>query len=718
MKHSLLLTIHHHDDRWHGVGDWPPSPMRLFQALVAGVGLYGALEEHREALAWLEAGDAPTIAAPLSTETRGFTNFVPNNDLDALGGDPRRVGEIRAGKAIKPRLFQTAARFLYAWTYEADGDAERHARAIIASAECLYQFGRGVDMAWATGDIVTADDAEARLAAHRGQVWRPSEGAVADGTALRCPQQGTLASLIARHKEQSGRITGGLLRQPRQAVYRLVGYDCPPDRLLFDLKPRDGAARFKPWPLTEAVALATSVRDNAVARLTNAMPGNKANIERVLVGRGATERCKATRVRILPLPSIGGVHTDPSIRRVLVERPPDCPLGAGDLAWAFSGLDLGVDYSTGEVAPEDQPVLTPADDDGMLHHYGLGGEPSARIWRTVTPAALPVHRAVGRCDGSERADNEAAAAQAARQALRHAGITAAVEMVRVQREPFASKGALAAVFAAEPRFPASRLWHLEIGFRTPVAGPLVVGDGRYCGLGLMYPPSEASSDILILPIAAVHRPRVAYRAVVVAALRRALMSRSADANGRVPTLFSGHADGPGPARSGDHRHVYLLADDEDGDGLLDRLVVIAPWRVDRTWTPTHGERERFEQVVYGLDALRAGAAGLLSLAPAVDPRSDDDLFGRARVWVSRTPYWPTRHPRETAEVTNAIARDLKQECERRGLPQPEIEVTQTKNGPQAGIRAEMRLQFRVDAKGPILLGRDAHRGGGLFTAAT
>lgn len=713
MKHALLLSIHLHDARWHGVGDWPPSPMRVFQALVAGVGLGDALAEHRDGLSWLEARDAPTIAAPLATDTRGFTNFVPNNDLDAVAADPQRIGEIRAGKSIKPRLFETAAPFLYVWNYEADDNSNRNARTIVAAADCLYQFGRGVDMAWATAEILAPDDADARLAAHPGQVWRPSEGDASGGTALRCPQRGTLESLIARHQEQSRRIVGGLLRQPRQPVYRPVGYDCPPDRLLLDLKPRDGTGRFQPWALTQTAALATRVRDGAVARLSRELPSDVT--QRVLVGRGATERDKAARVRIVPLPSIGFAHTDPSIRRVLVERPPDCPLRRDDLAWALSGLDLGVDYTTGEAA---QPVLAPADDPGMLHHYGIAPVSSARLWRTVTPAALPVHRAAGRRPGSERADNEAQAAHAARQALRHAGITTPVETIRVQREPFAGRGALAAAFAPGSRFPASRLWHLEIGFRTPVSGPLVIGDGRYCGLGLMHPLTEASRDILILPIAPAHRPGVDHRVAVVAALRRALMSRAADADGRIPTLFSGHDEGPGPARPGNHRHVYLLADDEDGDGFLDRLAVVAPWRVDQTWTPTRGDRQRFEQVVRGLDVLRAGVAGLLRLELAADPRPDDELFRRARTWISRTPYWPTRHPRNAADVANAIKRDLTKECERRGLPRPEVDVTRTRNGPQGGIRAEVRLQFRVAAGGPILLGRDAHRGGGLFTATT
>src|SRR5262249_37316688 len=37
------------------------------------------------------------------------------------------------------------------------------------------------------------------------------------------------------------------------------------------------------------------------------------------------------------------------------------------------------------------------------------------------------------------------------------------------------------------RFTKERLWHVEIGFGRPVPGPLLIGDGRYLGLGLMAP---------------------------------------------------------------------------------------------------------------------------------------------------------------------------------------------------------------------------------------
>ena len=45
----LLLTVRFLDDRYHGLLDrggpveWPPSPFRLFQALVAGVARRGEL---------------------------------------------------------------------------------------------------------------------------------------------------------------------------------------------------------------------------------------------------------------------------------------------------------------------------------------------------------------------------------------------------------------------------------------------------------------------------------------------------------------------------------------------------------------------------------------------------------------------------------------------------------------------------------------------------
>ncbi len=94
------------------------------------------------------------------------------------------------------------------------------------------------------------------------------------------------------------------------------------------------------------------IRDRAAASLAKYIPENRAIIECVLIGRGASEADKAARVRIVPLPSVGHAHADRLIRRVLVEILPNCPIRRDDLEWAFSGLDLGADYRTDEVMDE------------------------------------------------------------------------------------------------------------------------------------------------------------------------------------------------------------------------------------------------------------------------------------------------------------------------------------------------------------------------------
>lgn len=146
---SLLVSVRFYDGSYHGSGEWPPSPARLFQALVAGAARGETLPgPATEALQWLEGLAPPEIAAPSALAGRGFKNFVPNNDLDAVGGDPARIGEIRTAKIVRHRYFDATVPLLYAWMFEPSADAERHAHTICEITHRLYQLGRGVDMAW------------------------------------------------------------------------------------------------------------------------------------------------------------------------------------------------------------------------------------------------------------------------------------------------------------------------------------------------------------------------------------------------------------------------------------------------------------------------------------------------------------------------------------------------------------------------------------------
>ena len=78
MPRFLLITVRLHDGRYHGTGDEPPSPARLFQALVAGTGLGGPLDqEETEALGWLQNCKPPVIASPRLTRGQAVKNQLP-----------------------------------------------------------------------------------------------------------------------------------------------------------------------------------------------------------------------------------------------------------------------------------------------------------------------------------------------------------------------------------------------------------------------------------------------------------------------------------------------------------------------------------------------------------------------------------------------------------------------------------------------------------------
>ena len=173
-----------------------------------------------------------------------------------------------------------------------------------------------------------------------------------------------------------------------------------------------------------------------------------------------------------------------------------------------------------------------------------------RVWRTVTPVALPVMRTGRETTGAKRVAGEAKAARAVMQALRHVGVMTPVASIRVQREPFDRNGARAEEFAMPERFEARNLRHVEIAFTQTVHGPLVIGNDRYLGLGLMVPKKDSSHDALAFSIASEANITATDSAPLLRAVRRALMALSEDKQGRVPRLFSGHEPDGAPARAG------------------------------------------------------------------------------------------------------------------------------------------------------------------------
>ena len=393
--------------------------------------------------------------------------------------------------------------FIYAWELNDEAESDHHAGAVCAVAERLYQLGRGADMAWAWGEVIDEEECEERLSNYAGIVYRPTPAG--SGMTLACPAAGSLKSLTERYKgnvrrfkaEGKSRASKQLFSQPPKPLFVQVAYDSPPSRLVYELRLANSESSLGTWPLSRTSGLVVRLREGAVGRLRQAMPGRHAEIERVFVGRkanGADDGPASARVGSFPCQRSGIRMPLPGFDGCWSRFLPGAPF-ADDVHWSFSGLEI----VSAEHAQAELLVVTPADDRGMLRHYGLG-ERKSRVRRTVTPVALHEAARRGRIDpgralaeaknGAERAAEQAATAGAVVSALRLAEVHARAELIRVQREPFSAKGERVEDFASGTRFAKERLWHVEITFAVPVSGSIVIGDGRFLGLGLFAPVGQ------------------------------------------------------------------------------------------------------------------------------------------------------------------------------------------------------------------------------------
>lgn len=719
MTRYLTIYVRAHEGRYHGDGDELPSPFRLFQALVAGAGISGPLEDDtKQALTWLEElPDAPIIASPRLVRGQAVTMFMPNNDLDKFGGDVRNIAKTRgAQKVWRPRHFDAAVPWIYAWPFPEDGAT--HADKICELSEMLYQLGRGVDMAWAWSEVLEEAALDAKLVEYNGIVRRPSAG---DGLLLACPKKGSFESLESRYQAPRFRTEGGqrvFVQQPKPS-YRQIPYESPPVRYVFELRSSADSERRVAWPLEGASSLVVAAREAARGRLSTAMPNRIHDVDRHLVGRkpdGLNAVPAKSRVRIIAIPSIGMHYADRAIRRLLVEIPAACPFRNEDVRWAFSGAEL-VDPDTGEVK---DVILSPSADEDMLRHYGVGA--AARVFRSVTPVALPEEGRRRRIEptrklaeakgGAERVLEISGARAAVVQALRHADVSAPPESIRLQREPFDGAGSRAEPFAKGTRFEKERLWHVEVAFSATVEGPLLLGDGRFLGLGLMAPSADVVPGIhsfaIVEGLDGESEPLD-----VVRSLRRAVMARIQAFVGKRQKLdpfFGGHEEDGAPVRRKTSSHLAFAF-----EPTSHQLVVLAPHLIERR-APTPKELQHLRTLDRSLDGfreLRAGRAGRLLLSRNVlREEGHRSLLGCSRVWETSTPYVVTRHAK-LRRASEALAADVRGECRRLRLPEPRVEPGNVRAVPGTGLMGDVRLTFKEVIPGPIVLGRTRFLGGGL-----
>jgi CRISPR-associated protein Csb2 len=440
----LVLSARLYGGRFHGrtrngEAEWPPSPRRLYCALVAtAYRMQRPLSDAvRRALLMLERLDPPTIvAAPVAGQSC-LQLYVPMNS--------RKREPQRQKKTIMQQVLGAGAMVHFVWCLPPGVEAE--ARVLCEVAGEMEYLGTSCDHVAAGGRLV--DDVEA----FEGDWWVP-----AAGSDSRAPAPGLLEELDRRHARMVSerRITGTpIISTGRRVSYRRRGQE---GRRAYAFALDDLAGGRVAIDPREAILVAAWARHAAIecAPLVDMDAG-------YVSGHGDDRN---RRISYLPLPTIAPKGREGRIRRVLLAEPTGLARGRR-LSQAMAGAYL---TRLGELEPVAALSPTTAERDAVVARYVS----ASRTWATVTPVVMPGHY---RQRGRERV----------RVALERAGIGTPVRQIELRRAP-AFPGAMSAEEYGVPQYlRGSHRAHAIIEFAEPATGPLAIGSGCHVGLGLMAP---------------------------------------------------------------------------------------------------------------------------------------------------------------------------------------------------------------------------------------
>ena len=534
-----------HNDRRQS--EWPPHPARLFSALVAA---WAETDEpdraEREALEWLEAQGHPAIAASPAVPRRVVSHFVPVNDASIVSGKmlERKAGKIdRLADRLHAELVASGgevtkkvAQLRKKRDREREIDAqvsqvgtthpssavrmlpEHRSRQERFFPSCTPDEAR-VTYLWdgpSPGEIREALDRLLRRVARLGHSSslvscrvtpdppEPTHVPGDDGgESLRSVRRGQLAELARQFTRHRGfgprslpftnvryRSVAGLSRAESTREPDTAG-----DWLVFEL-----AHRSRSLPATRAVELTKAMRTAVLHYTEDPIP------EEISGHTPAGMPTAAPHVAFLSLPYTGFEHADGRLLGMAISVPKAVPHTARGALYRAIG--------TWERTAAARPLRLELGPRGIVHLSRLRGPAAlaslhpevwsrrSRRWVSATPIALPRHP--GRLRGgtvTARARAWSLAESAVVVACTHVGLPAP-SSVQVSLGPFIA-GARAAIHfpafgqSGPDGMPVRRqLVHASVTFESAVVGPMMLGAGRFLGLGLMRPapPAEPAAS--------------------------------------------------------------------------------------------------------------------------------------------------------------------------------------------------------------------------------
>jgi len=512
MPSLLCLTVRFLDPvpAFHGRGDgadseWPPSPLRIFQALVAAASARWMDSDFINlavpALHWLEQQVEPVILAPgIQSQRTGFRMYVPNNATDlitakwARGDFTATIAEHRVEKDVLPSRLLTSDTIYFLWELPdlLPSDFNTIIQTLTSASRSITHLGWGIDMVAANAEIISQVDAD-KILGHR---WKPVPSG---GTPLRIPIEGTFSALQSKHNSFLNRLTEqGFVPVPPLTAFHVVGYHCAtvPNNnsiarpfLAFSILKTDDS-EFKAFDTVRRTRDVAAMVRSAVANSARQFGWHEDRINSFIHGHGPKKSGQATsddRLMFLPLPSITPIKVD-SIRRILVVAPHG--YSTKELRNILNGVEL---IREGQAEPIAILTLLPKSD-RTVENYTK----SASTWSTITPVLLPGYDDPGHLRKKLKSVKDSPTQiklleklnSRVLQLLQKAFIQAGFSKDIVDQIQFdwRSVGFRAGVDLASKYVTPENLkkfppYHVLARFPVNISGPLAIGAGRYRGFG-------------------------------------------------------------------------------------------------------------------------------------------------------------------------------------------------------------------------------------------
>jgi CRISPR-associated protein Csb2 len=435
------------------VPEWPPSPSRVFSALVASAyGHPGGMDEGaRSALLRLEALPPPVICCSNADVSPSPERFVPVNDVKTFldkrkPSHPMRPRHVSRHFPVAFMCGEPVVR--YVWAQDVSAPELAQLDSLAAKMTHVGTSHSMVVARFTLGQAPVNPD------------WVPDEHFPL--RFLKVPHAGRLDELDQLHAQ-----SGAMLRRPLPRCEHPHGYT-PAKAAAPDVWP--AAHRWLAWRIRGASwgidtpePLARSVRKALLSLLGDDAPA---------AAHGHDASCE--HLAFLPLADVGHSHASGRILGFAIAVP---ALPTDDEARLMKALAMlqTVILPDRQVARLERVLLSAHLTQTLNPTTWCAGRNGATIWSTVTPVIL---------DRPPKRKTPEALAEAVARSLVNAGYPRPEDVSVLSDSDFEGAPSALDVPSTLPRY------HARVRFAEALHGPVIAGRGRHFGIGLFRPSPQ------------------------------------------------------------------------------------------------------------------------------------------------------------------------------------------------------------------------------------